>query len=104
MAELLLNKCMENAQTESNLSITNTNNDMNIELNKEFLMELQSNAYHGIHHEDVVDHIAMVLETLDLINIPDVASHRLRMKDLAKGNRRMLVKYLQSGNPEVLES
>ncbi|GJR66091.1 hypothetical protein Tco_0012156 [Tanacetum coccineum] len=41
---------------------------------------LQSNAYHGIHHEDVVDHIAMVLEMLDLINIPGVDSHRLRMK------------------------
>ncbi|GJV27424.1 hypothetical protein Tco_1383872 [Tanacetum coccineum] len=25
----------------------------------------------SIHHEDVVDHIAMVLEMLDLINIPD---------------------------------
>ncbi|GKE07331.1 hypothetical protein Tco_1399349, partial [Tanacetum coccineum] len=41
MAELLLNKCMEKAQTESNLSITNTNNDMNIELSKKFLTELQ---------------------------------------------------------------
>ncbi|GJW55090.1 hypothetical protein Tco_0099175 [Tanacetum coccineum] len=70
MAKLLLNKCIEKAQTESNLSITNTNNDMNIELSKEFLTELQSNAYHGIHHEDVVDHIAMVLKMLDLINIP----------------------------------
>ncbi|GJZ44394.1 hypothetical protein Tco_0591649, partial [Tanacetum coccineum] len=80
MAELLLNKYIEKAQTESNLSINNTNNDMNIELNKEFLTELQSNAYDGIHHEDVVDHIAMVLKMLDLINIPGVDSHRLRMK------------------------
>ncbi|GKC23517.1 hypothetical protein Tco_1025667, partial [Tanacetum coccineum] len=79
MVELLLNKCMEKAQTESNLSITNTNNDMNIELNKDFLTKLQNNAYHGIHHEDVVDHIAMVLEMLDLINIPGVDSHQLRM-------------------------
>nr|GEV67107.1 hypothetical protein [Tanacetum cinerariifolium] len=58
MAELLLNKCMEKGQTESNLSITNTNNDMNIELNKEFSTELQSNAYHGKFDEDVVDHVA----------------------------------------------
>ncbi|GKA81298.1 hypothetical protein Tco_0787990 [Tanacetum coccineum] len=62
MAELLLNKYTEKTQNESNLSITNTNNDMNIELNKEFLTELQSNAYHEIHHEYVVDHIAMINE------------------------------------------
>ncbi|GJV46172.1 hypothetical protein Tco_1430708 [Tanacetum coccineum] len=80
MTELFLNKCMEKDQTESNLSITNTNNDMNIKLIKEFLTELQNNAYHGIHHEDVVDHIAMVLEMLDLINIPGMDSHQLRMK------------------------
>ncbi|GJS25042.1 retrovirus-related pol polyprotein from transposon TNT 1-94 [Tanacetum coccineum] len=80
MAELLLNKCMEKVQIESNLSITNTNNDMNIEHIKEFLTELLSNTYHVIHHEDVVDHIAMVLKMLDLINIPGVDSHRLRMK------------------------
>nr|GEW28424.1 hypothetical protein [Tanacetum cinerariifolium] len=71
---------MEKDQTESNLSITNTNNDMNIKLSKEFLTELQNNAYHGIHHEDVLDHIAMVLKMLDLINIPGVDSYRLRIK------------------------
>ncbi|GKD25762.1 uncharacterized mitochondrial protein-like protein [Tanacetum coccineum] len=31
-------------------------------------------------HEDVMDHIAKVLEMLDLINIPGVDSHQLRMK------------------------
>nr|GEW97459.1 hypothetical protein [Tanacetum cinerariifolium] len=30
--------------------------------------------------EDVVDHIAKILEILDLINIPGVDSHQLRMK------------------------
>ncbi|GJS28168.1 hypothetical protein Tco_0488788 [Tanacetum coccineum] len=39
-----------------------------------------NNAYHRIFDEDVVDHIAKVLEMLDLINIPSVDSHRLRMK------------------------
>ncbi|GKF31874.1 hypothetical protein Tco_0101672, partial [Tanacetum coccineum] len=29
---------------------------------------------------DVVDHVAKVLEILDLINIPNVDTHRLRMK------------------------
>ncbi|GJT15647.1 putative reverse transcriptase domain-containing protein [Tanacetum coccineum] len=79
MAELFLNKIMEKAQTELNLSISSTNNDTNIKLSKEFLTELQNNAYPGIHHEDVVDHIAMVLEMLDLINIPGVDSHQLRI-------------------------
>ncbi|GJW73891.1 hypothetical protein Tco_0133261 [Tanacetum coccineum] len=79
MAELILKECMEKSQTESNLA-KNTNDDINIELNKEFLMELQSNAYRGMFDEDVIDHIAKVLEILDLIKIPGVDSHQLRMK------------------------
>ncbi|GKC21664.1 hypothetical protein Tco_1023814 [Tanacetum coccineum] len=64
------NENMEKAQIESNLSITN--NDINIELSKEFLEELQMNAYHGWIDEDVMDHIAKVLEMIDLIYIPGV--------------------------------
>ncbi|GJW44408.1 hypothetical protein Tco_0073207 [Tanacetum coccineum] len=56
MAELILYDNMEKAPTESNLSITS--NDINIELNKEFLVELRKNIYHGTYNEDVVDHIA----------------------------------------------
>ncbi|GKA33102.1 hypothetical protein Tco_0719469 [Tanacetum coccineum] len=78
MAEPILNENMEKAQIESNLSITS--NDINIELNKEFLEELQKNAYHGWIDEDVMDHIAKVLEMIDLIYIPGVDSHQLRMK------------------------
>ncbi|GJU72398.1 hypothetical protein Tco_1263803 [Tanacetum coccineum] len=80
MSELLLNECMEKAQTESNLSITNTNDDMNIELSKEFLTELQSNAYHKKFDEDVVKHIAKVLEILNLIKILNVDTDRLHVK------------------------
>ncbi|GKA19770.1 hypothetical protein Tco_0699685 [Tanacetum coccineum] len=43
-------------------------------------MELKHNTYHGTHNEDVVDHIAKVLEMIDLVKIPGVDSHRLRMK------------------------
>ncbi|GJX29439.1 hypothetical protein Tco_0237518 [Tanacetum coccineum] len=86
MAELLLNERMEKAQTESNLSITNTNKDMNIELKKEFLVELLSNAYHGKFNEDVVDHIAKVLELLDLIKNLNVDTDRLRVKIYGRGN------------------
>ncbi|GKB53540.1 hypothetical protein Tco_0904293 [Tanacetum coccineum] len=58
MAESIIKEYVEKAQTESNLS--NTNDDINIELSKELLMELKSNAYHGMFDEDVVDHIAKV--------------------------------------------
>ncbi|GKA03175.1 hypothetical protein Tco_0675956 [Tanacetum coccineum] len=71
---------MEKAQTESSLARPNTDYDINIELSEEFLMKLRSNAYYGTFDEDVVDHIAKVLEMLDLIKIPNVDSHRLSMK------------------------
>ncbi|GJW63360.1 hypothetical protein Tco_0115244 [Tanacetum coccineum] len=57
-----------------------TTNDINIELSKEFLEELQVNAYHGWIDEDMINHIAMVLKMIDSIYIPGVDSHRLRMK------------------------
>ncbi|GJV54691.1 hypothetical protein Tco_1455696 [Tanacetum coccineum] len=39
-----------------------------------------NNAYHGRIDEDVLDHIAKVLEILDLIKITNVDTHRLRKK------------------------
>ncbi|GKA92379.1 hypothetical protein Tco_0814304 [Tanacetum coccineum] len=80
MTEPILNECMEKAQTGSSLAKPITNDEMNIELNEEFLMKLRSNAYYGMFDEDVVDHISKVLEMLDLIKIPNVDSYRLRMK------------------------
>ncbi|GJY67863.1 hypothetical protein Tco_0470845 [Tanacetum coccineum] len=77
MAEPIFDN-MEKAPIESNLSITS--NDINIELSKEFLVELRKNIYHGTYNEDVVDHIAKVLEMVDLIYIPVMDSHQLRMK------------------------
>nr|GEU81883.1 hypothetical protein [Tanacetum cinerariifolium] len=78
MAELISEEYIVNAQNESNLSITSK--DINIELNNEFLVKLQKNAYHGLINEYVVNHIAKVLEMIDLIYIPGVDSHQLRMK------------------------
>ncbi|GKB09807.1 hypothetical protein Tco_0843730 [Tanacetum coccineum] len=75
MAEPTLEEFVEKAQIESYLS--NTNDDMDIELRNEFLMSLQKNTYHRRFDEDVVDHIAKVLKILDLINIPGVDTHRL---------------------------
>ncbi|GJW20397.1 hypothetical protein Tco_0031019 [Tanacetum coccineum] len=69
MAELISEEYIVNSQNESNLSITS--NDINMELSNEFLMELQKSAYHGWIDEDVVNHIAKVLEMVDLIYVPD---------------------------------
>ncbi|GJS82010.1 hypothetical protein Tco_0748551 [Tanacetum coccineum] len=71
---------MKNAQAESNPTEPITDNNINFELSKEFLIELKNNAYHFMFDEDVVDHIATVLELLDLIKILGVDSHRLRRK------------------------
>ncbi|GKC81186.1 hypothetical protein Tco_1136903 [Tanacetum coccineum] len=78
MAEPILNENTEKALSESNLSITS--NDINIDLSKEFLVELRKNMYHKTQYEDVVDHIAKVLKMVDLIYVPGVDSHQLRMK------------------------
>ncbi|GJR27528.1 hypothetical protein Tco_1103760 [Tanacetum coccineum] len=76
MVEPTLKEFMEKAQTESSLS----NNDLDIKLIKELLIELKSNAYHGMFDEDVVEHITKVLEILDLIKTPNVDTDRLRTK------------------------
>ncbi|GKE08006.1 reverse transcriptase domain-containing protein, partial [Tanacetum coccineum] len=44
------------------------------------LTELQSNAYHKKFDEYVVDHVANVLEMLDLIKILNVDTDQLRVK------------------------
>ncbi|GJR27015.1 hypothetical protein Tco_1103247 [Tanacetum coccineum] len=80
MAEPILKNYMENAQADSNPTEPNTSDDRDIKLSKEVLIELKNNAYHRMFNEDVVDHIAKVLELLELIKIPSVDSHRLRMK------------------------
>ncbi|GJR08332.1 hypothetical protein Tco_0790984 [Tanacetum coccineum] len=78
MDEPILNENTKKSQSESNLSITS--NDLKIDFSKEFLVALRKNMYHGTHYEDVVDHIAKVLKMVDLIYVPGVDSHQLRMK------------------------
>ncbi|GJZ92443.1 hypothetical protein Tco_0664508 [Tanacetum coccineum] len=69
---------IEKAPTEPNLSITS--NDIKIELNEKFLVELRKNMCQGTYNEDVVEHIAKVLKMVDLIYVPCMDSHQLRMK------------------------
>ncbi|GJZ31232.1 hypothetical protein Tco_0576279 [Tanacetum coccineum] len=78
MAEPIINKSMEKAHYESYLSMTS--NDIKIKLSKEFLEELQKNTYHGWIDKDVTEHIAKVLKIIDLIRVPGMDSHQLRMK------------------------
>nr|GEY00841.1 hypothetical protein [Tanacetum cinerariifolium]GFD17582.1 hypothetical protein [Tanacetum cinerariifolium] len=72
---------MVKAQAESSPTVPNTDNDVNIKLNEEFLMESCSNTYCEMYDEDVVDHIAKVLKILDLIKTPNVDTYQLRMKE-----------------------
>ncbi|GKA54126.1 hypothetical protein Tco_0753075 [Tanacetum coccineum] len=78
MAELILKEYIVNDPNKSNLYITS--NDINIKINNEFLVELHMNAYHGWIDKDVMDHIAKVIEMIDLIYIPGVDSNQLQIK------------------------
>nr|GEY10758.1 hypothetical protein [Tanacetum cinerariifolium] len=50
-----------------------------IEIRDEFVKILQDNAFNGIGGEDVIDHIAKVIEILGWIKIPDVDKDQLRL-------------------------
>ncbi|GJQ99814.1 hypothetical protein Tco_0522799 [Tanacetum coccineum] len=69
---------IEKAPTKPNLSITS--NNIEIELNEKFLVELRKNMYRGTYNEDVVEHIAKVLKMVDLVYVPGVGFHQLRLK------------------------
>ncbi|GJS73563.1 hypothetical protein Tco_0706404 [Tanacetum coccineum] len=69
---------IEKAPTKPNLSITS--NDIEIDVNEEFLVELRKNMYQGAYNDDVVEHIAKVLKMVDLIYVHGMDSHQLRIK------------------------
>ncbi|GKA54812.1 hypothetical protein Tco_0753761 [Tanacetum coccineum] len=69
MTELILRECMEKAPAKSSFAKPTVDDNVKIELITEYLMELQNNAYNGSEEEDVIDHIAKVLEILDSIKI-----------------------------------
>ncbi|GKC95709.1 hypothetical protein Tco_1161151 [Tanacetum coccineum] len=79
MTELILRECVEKAQAESSLAKPNINKNVKIKLSKEHLKELRNNAYSRSEEEDVVDHIAKVLEILDSIKTPNMDTDRLRV-------------------------
>ncbi|GJX10132.1 hypothetical protein Tco_0199991 [Tanacetum coccineum] len=69
---------IEKAQTKPHLSITS--NDIEIDLNEKFLGELRKSMYQGTYNDDMVEHITKVLKLVDLIYVPGVDSHQLRLK------------------------
>ncbi|GJS78656.1 hypothetical protein Tco_0728537 [Tanacetum coccineum] len=79
MTELILIECMEKDRAESSLAKPKVDDDVKIELSKEHIMELRNNAYRGTEEEDIVDHIAKVLEIVDLIKTPNMDTDRLRV-------------------------
>ncbi|GKA87086.1 hypothetical protein Tco_0808797 [Tanacetum coccineum] len=79
MTELILRECMEKSQAKSSLAKPEIDNNVKIELSKEHLKELRNNAYSGTEEEDVVDHIAKVLEISNLIKTPNIDTNRLHV-------------------------
>ncbi|GKC59783.1 hypothetical protein Tco_1087381 [Tanacetum coccineum] len=79
MIELILRECMEKAQAKSSPAIPKIDNNVKTKLSKEHLKELRNNVYGGTEDEDVVDHIAKVLEISNLIKTPDMDTDRLRV-------------------------
>nr|GEY65108.1 hypothetical protein [Tanacetum cinerariifolium] len=79
--KIILRECMKKAQADCNSSLAKPKININakIKLSKEHLKELRNNAYNRSEEEDVVDHIAKVLERLDSIKIPNVDTDRLRV-------------------------
>ncbi|GKB88206.1 hypothetical protein Tco_0960478 [Tanacetum coccineum] len=76
MAEPIVNE----ARVEQNLVEPSTESNVKYELGEELLKELHSNTYSGRVEEDVVGHIAKILEILDLIKVADMDPFQLRMK------------------------
>ncbi|GJV93515.1 reverse transcriptase domain-containing protein [Tanacetum coccineum] len=75
MAKPILNK----ARAEQNLAKQSIESNVKYELGEELLKELRSNTYSERVEEDVVGHIAKILEILDLIKIAGVDPFQLCM-------------------------
>ncbi|GJY49913.1 hypothetical protein Tco_0439869 [Tanacetum coccineum] len=76
MAKLILNE----ARAEQNLVEPSIKSNVKYKLGEELLKELRSNSYSGRVKEDVVGHIAKILEILDLIKVAGMDLFQLRMK------------------------
>nr|GEW23975.1 hypothetical protein [Tanacetum cinerariifolium] len=80
LTEAMTTPVQDKDRAEPSLTEPKTDNDAKIKINKELLMELHSNTYKGRVEEDVIDHIAKFLESLNLIEIANMDTFQLRMK------------------------
>ncbi|GKA88838.1 hypothetical protein Tco_0810650 [Tanacetum coccineum] len=67
------------ARPKQNLAETIVDGNVKYELIEELLKELSSNTYSGRVEEDVVSHIAKILEILDLNKVDGMDPFQLRM-------------------------
>ncbi|GJT40473.1 hypothetical protein Tco_0940338 [Tanacetum coccineum] len=95
MAKLILNE----ARAEQNLVEPSIESNVKYELGEELLKELLSNSYSGRVEEDVVGHIAKILEILDPIEVAEVGNNEgimdedvSRDDDKDHANSSMIVK------------
>nr|GEY06537.1 hypothetical protein [Tanacetum cinerariifolium] len=79
MTELILRECIEKAPAKSSLVKPKINDNMKIELSKEHIKKLRNNVYSGTEEEDMVDHIAKLLEIRNLIKTRKMDTDQLRM-------------------------
>ncbi|GJU10551.1 retrovirus-related pol polyprotein from transposon TNT 1-94 [Tanacetum coccineum] len=76
MAKPILNE----ARAEHSLAETSIESNAKYELKEELLNELRSNTYRGKVEEDVVGHIAKILDLFDPIEVTGMDPFQLRMK------------------------
>ncbi|GJT77742.1 hypothetical protein Tco_1044467 [Tanacetum coccineum] len=77
MAKLILYE----ARTEQNLAEPSIERNVKHELGEELLKELRCNSYSGRVEEDVVGHIAKILDILDPIEVTGMDPFQLRMNE-----------------------
>ncbi|GJS70374.1 hypothetical protein Tco_0703215 [Tanacetum coccineum] len=77
MAKLILNE----ARAEQNLAEPSIKSNVKHKLGEELLKELRCNSYSGRVEEDVVGHVAKILEILDSIEVAGMELFQLRMKN-----------------------
>ncbi|GJX24485.1 hypothetical protein Tco_0228930 [Tanacetum coccineum] len=71
---------LNETQPEQNLAEPRVESNEKFEFSRELLTELQSNIFSGRCEEDVIRHIAKVLEILNLVKIASLDPFQLRMK------------------------
>ncbi|GJW78041.1 hypothetical protein Tco_0139723 [Tanacetum coccineum] len=84
MAKLILNE----VQAERNLAEPSIESNVKYELGEELLKEVRSNSYSGRVEEDLVGHIAKILEILDPIEVAVGNNEGLMDEDISSDDDR----------------